>query len=338
MVNVRMWGKALVRMPKISNEEWKTLDLVSRWLVLTRAAALWMTFTACLLAGALAFRAHKLDWTLWGVTTFGLMMSHATNNLINDLTDHWKGTDKGNYFRAQYGVQPLEQGVMSKREFYVYTALTAAVALASGGYLLYVRAGLVLTLFLAGIFFVLFYTYPLKYYGFGELAVIAVWGPLMVGGAYYVVTGTWDNSVALVGTVYALGPTQVIFGKHIDKIESDTAKKIHTLPVVLGDKGSRKMVIVLMVLQYVLTLGLIAAGVLSVASFLVLLSLPTFFKIRKVYGKPRPLDKPSKRLAELWPLWFSAWSFWHSARFGLFLLIGVGLELAFPGIPRLRLW
>src|SRR2546430_10339218 len=34
---------------------------------------------------------------------------------------------------------------------------------------------------LAGAVFVLFYTYPLKYIGLGEVAVILVWGPLMIG-------------------------------------------------------------------------------------------------------------------------------------------------------------
>jgi 1,4-dihydroxy-2-naphthoate octaprenyltransferase len=38
---------------------------------------------------------------------------------------------------------------------------------------------------------------------------------------------------------YVLGVTTVIFGKHIDKLEMDKAKGIHTLPVVIGEKASR---------------------------------------------------------------------------------------------------
>ena len=63
----------------------------------------------------------------------------------------------------------------------------------------------------------LFYTWPLKYIGLGELAVIIVWGPLMIGGGYYVITGQWSWKVVLASLPYALGPTTVIFGKHIDK-------------------------------------------------------------------------------------------------------------------------
>lgn len=330
MVNVRMWGKALVRMPRVSESEWRKLDVVARWLIVTRAAVLVMTLTSCLIAGAFAWRDGKLDLRLWVVTTFGLLMAHATNNLLNDLTDSWKGTDKGNYFRTQYGVQPLEQGLLSKSSFYGYVAFTAVLALAAGGYLLWERAGLVLTLFAAGAFFVLFYTWPLKYYGLGELAVIVVWGPLMVGGAYYVVTGAWDWRVALVGTIYALGPTQVIFGKHLDKLQVDAKKSIHTLPVIIGEAASRRAVTVLMVVQYLLTVYLVATGYLSLPILLVFLSLGTFVKVIQVYKKPRPEEKPAKWMADVWPLWFAAWSFLHGARFGLFLCIGLLIDLFFP--------
>lgn len=36
-----------------------------------------------------------------------------------------------------------------------------------------------------GAFFLLFYTWPLKYYGLGEVSVFIVWGVLMVGGGTY---------------------------------------------------------------------------------------------------------------------------------------------------------
>jgi 1,4-dihydroxy-2-naphthoate octaprenyltransferase len=327
MINPGMWGKALIRMPKVSSEEWRGLDVVARWLVITRAAVLTMTFLPCLLMGELALRQHAFDLKLWAIVTLGLLSAHATNNLVNDLTDHLKGTDGGDYFRTQYGLQPLEQGVLTMKGFAVYAVLTGGVALSCGGWLLYTRAGLVLPLFGAGIFFVLFYTYPLKYYGFGELAVILVWGPLMVGGGYYVVTGGWSWPVAVAGTVYALGPTQVIFGKHIDKLAADHAKKIKTLPVVLGEARSRQGVVLMMLVQYALVLYLVATGFFSWPVLVVFLSLGTFTKVARVYRRPRPEAKPTRWRDDIWPLWFSAWSFLHNARFGVLLVVGVAVDL-----------
>ena len=64
-----------------------------------------------------------------------------------------------------------------------------------------------------GAFFVVFYTWPLKYGGLGELAVLVVWGPLMIGGGYYAITGAWNPYVVLASLPYALSTTAIIFGK-----------------------------------------------------------------------------------------------------------------------------
>lgn len=196
MPNVAMWGRALSAMPRISKSEWDGLDLVSRWLIATRSAVILMTFTSAAFAGVLAFKAGAFDARLFVLVTVGLCLAHATNNLINDLTDHWKGVDKGNYFRTQYGPQTVEDGFLSVRQLLTYVGLTGGVALAIGLYLVFVseRGGITLTLLASGAFFVLFYTFPLKHIGLGEPAVLVVWGPLMVGGSYFVITGEWSNA------------------------------------------------------------------------------------------------------------------------------------------------
>src|SRR5688572_29619913 len=113
-LNVGMWGRALAVIPRVSKEEWQDLDLVSRWLIATRSAVLVMTVMSAGIAGLLAYRAGRFDPWLWAALTIGLTFAHATNNLLNDFTDHVKGVDRDNYFRAQYGPQPLEHGLMTK--------------------------------------------------------------------------------------------------------------------------------------------------------------------------------------------------------------------------------
>src|SRR5437660_6904164 len=137
------------------------------------------------------------------------------------------------------------------------------IALAIGAYLVSVRGPLALALLAAGAVAVLFYTYPLKYIGLGEVAVILVWGPLMIGGAYFVVTGLWDWDVVLVGLPYALGATTVIFGKHIDKLDDDKTRGIHTLPVLVGERTARWMLGAMIVLMYAIVVYLVVIGYLS---------------------------------------------------------------------------
>ena len=203
-------------------------------------------------------------------------------------------------------------------------AVTAGIALALGGWLVYERSGLTFDLMLAGAFFVLFYTWPLKYYGLGEPAVLLVWGPLMVGGCFYVLAGYWSWDVTWLSLVFALGPTTVLFGKHTDKLEADKAKGVNTLPVILGEKASRYAVLAMIVAQYLLCLGLVVAGSFAWPLLLVLASAHGLPKLFAVYGAPKPEQAPASYPDGIWPLWFSAHAFRQTRRFTSLFLLGVG--------------
>ncbi len=325
-MNVSMWIKALRIIPRISREEWEKLDVISRWLIATRSAVFIMTFLSAAIGGILAFKEGKFDFWLWFLTTIGLILAHATNNLVNDLTDYIKGVDHGNYFRAQYGPQPLEHGLMTKRQLITYIVVTGLIALAIGLYLVYLRGTLALILLLLGAFFVLFYTYPLKYIGLGELAVLLVWGPLMVGGTYYVVTGEWNWNVVVAGLPYALGVTAVLFGKHIDKYEDDKRRGIRTLPVILGERNARMVVLGMLILQYLSVIYLVLTGFFTPFMLIVLLAIPVLTKVWKAYTSPRPDSPPEGYPPEAWPLWYVALAFWHNRRFGTLYLLGLIIE------------
>ena len=183
-MNVTMWRKALQVIPRISFEEWEGLDVISKWLISTRAAVLIMTFISAAIAGILAFQAGGFNLGRWMLLTIGLIMAHGTNNLLNDYIDYKKGVDQDNYYRSQYGPQVLVHGLMTTRQLLTYAAVSGTIALLAGLALVFLQGGLTLILIALGAFFVLFYTWPLKYIGLGEIAVLIVWGPLMIGGGY----------------------------------------------------------------------------------------------------------------------------------------------------------
>jgi 1,4-dihydroxy-2-naphthoate octaprenyltransferase len=235
--------------------------------------------------------------------------------------------DKDNTYRSQYGPQPLVHGLMSKKELLRYAAVTGLLALAAGAVLVYARGSLALVLLGLGAFFVLFYTFPLKYIALGEIAVLIVWGPLMIGGGYYAITGVWDWNVVIASLPYALGVTTVIFGKHIDKVQVDKDKHIQTLPVLLGEQLARASVVAMTVLQYVSVLYLVLTGFFTPVLLIVFLALTTFFKVFwAMYRRPRPEQRPQDYPAEAWPLWFVASAFVHNRRFGLLYLLGLILD------------
>lgn len=328
-MNISMWLKAVRIIPRLNREEWDGLDIISRWLVAVRAAVLVMTFTSAAVAGLLAARVGQFNLERWLLLVFGLVFAHAANNLINDLTDYKRGVDKNNYFRTLYGPQPVQQGLLSIRQVLLYVAVTGLIAAAAGLPLVIFGGWPAVILMAAGAFFVLFYTWPLKYIGLGEIAVLLIWGPLMVGGGYFVITGTWDWPVALASLTYALGPTTVLFGKHIDKLDQDKARGIHTLPVILGEKAARAVVLAMFALMYVLVIVLIIQGYFS--PFMLAVLGAVFFLPRpaRMYLQPRPADKPDGWEDGVWPLWFSAASFYHTRIYGLLFLAGLILEIVF---------
>ncbi len=322
-MNVAMWGKALRVIPRISKEEWNQLDVISRWLIATRAAVLIMTFISAAIAGLLALLVGKFEFAPWLLLVIGLVLAHATNNLLNDFTDYVRGVDKDNYYRAQYGPQPLEHGLMTKRQLLTYAVITGVLALACGVILAAWRGPLTLLLLGLGAFFVLFYTWPLKYIGLGEIAVLTVWGPLMIGGGYFVITGEWNWTVVLAGFPYAVGVTTVIFGKHIDKHDDDKAKGIHTLPVIIGERPARYIGIGMMVLMYVLVVCLFLTGYFRWIMLIVFFAITALRLAVSQYLKPRPAGPPEWYPKEAWPLWFVSLAFLHNRRYGLLFLAGL---------------
>jgi 1,4-dihydroxy-2-naphthoate octaprenyltransferase len=325
-MNISMWRKALNIIPRVTMEEWQGLDVISKWLISSRAVVLIMTFISASIAGILAIQAGSFHFGLWLLLAIGLLMAHGTNNLLNDYTDFSKGVDQDNYFRSQYGPQTLVHGLMTKRQLLAYAAGSGIIAIIAGLILVYLQSGYAWLLFGLGIFFVLFYTWPLKYFALGEIAVLIVWGPLMIGGGYYIITGEWDWNVIFASLPYALGVTGVIFGKHIDKYGMDKSLRIHTLPVVIGEKAARAILLGLIFLQYILVVYLIIIGFFTPVLLIVFLAVKVLLEILPMFRNPRPAEKPDDYPQNVWPGYFAAAAFFHNRRFGLLFLAGLILD------------
>ena len=332
-MNFAMWRKALNVIPNVSKSEWDALDVISKWLISTRAAVLVMTFISAALAGLFAWRDGSFSFLPWVALTLGLILAHASNNIFNDYTDFVRGVDKDNYYRNIYGAQPVASGLMTKQQHLTYFAVTALVALALGLYLVFYTGFSTITWSLLGLgaFFLLFYTWPLKGLALGELAVLIVWGPLMIGGGHYVLTQNWNWFVAIASLPYVLGVTTVIFGKHIDKLDMDRRKGIHTLPVVLGEKASRYAVLAMMVAPYILTVYLIAAKFFTPVLLIVFLALPAFLKIYPIFLQPKPVTRPEGSRG--WPLYFVGYAFYNNRKFGSLFMLGLLIDVVLRVIP-----
>jgi 1,4-dihydroxy-2-naphthoate octaprenyltransferase len=159
----------------------------------------------------------------------------------------------------------------------------------------------------------------LKHHGLGEPGVFVVWGPLMIGGTYFVTAGTVPAWVWLASVPYALAVTTVLIGKHIDKYEQDSARGIHTLPVLLGKDFSLRLNRVLMIAFYGFVL--IVSPWTGVGTLIVAAAIPRLRQVLRVYALPKPAAPPAGY--RLWPLWYVSAAFYHNRLAGGLFVLGL---------------
>lgn len=311
------------------------MDVISKWLIMTRACVFSMTLTSGLIGVFLAARAEGFNLLYAILAVLGVTIAHASNNLINDYFDLATGLDSSeDYARAQYAPHPILSGMATRGQMKAAILLLNLIDLGIMIFLTIMRGWPVVAFALAGLFISFFYTAPplrLKRIGLGELGVLLVWGPLMIGGTYFVSTGhlgpnpinTW-----LATLPYALLVTTVLIGKHIDKIEMDKPRGIHTLPVILGEKTSLRLNQFFFIAFYPIIVVLVLTNSLSIWLFLTLLSVPMLIETLKLYSQPKPAEPPENYT--VWPLWFVSIAFRFTRLAGGTFMLGLILHLIFP--------
>jgi 1,4-dihydroxy-2-naphthoate octaprenyltransferase len=309
----------------------RSMDFVSKWLLITRACVFSMTATSALIGGLLA--AATVDdpnWTAFFLATLGLILAHAANNMINDWFDTTGGVDTAQYTRALYAPHPLLSGLISKAGLLASIAVVNLLDLWILVELTEMVGWGAVAFALAGLFISVFYVAPpvkLKHHGLGEPGVFVVWGPLMIGGVYYVTAGTIPFWVIVASFPYAISVTTVLIGKHVDKYEQDASRGIRTLPVILGRETSLRLNQALMIAFYPIVFGLVWAGNLGPGVLLVVFALPRLWTVLKAYSQPKP-DAPPPGF-RIWPLWYVALAFHHNKLAGGLFVLGLVVNLIF---------
>jgi 1,4-dihydroxy-2-naphthoate octaprenyltransferase len=308
-------------------------DGVTRWLVISRACVFSMTFTSAVIGLLLAAGAGSFDGWLAFLSLLGLLAAHAVNNLLNDWTDVRKGIDTEDYPRAQYSPHPILGGLTSMngllRMALALNLLDAAIML----YLISVRGPVVLAFAIGGLGLSLAYTGFLKRIGLGELTALVVWGPLMIGGTYFVITGGLPAGIWLATLPFGLAVASVLVGKHIDKRSADMGVGVRSLPVLLGEKRSLALNKVAFSLFFLLVVALVVLRVTGPWVLLTFLALPRFVQVWRAYSRPRPQEPPEGWT--VWPLWYVGWAMLFNRRAGELFTLGLFLNVL---VPRLVTW
>ncbi len=309
-------------------------DFISRWLVIVRACVFSMTLTSGIIGALLAAAYHHFGWKELGyalLAILGLLAAHATNNLVNDYIDTRRGVDTEDYPRGQYATHPLLGGLTTPNRLLVGAVILTLLDFVIMLFLAWVHGPLVVVFAVLGFLLSMGYTGFLKRFALGELTALIVWGPLMIVGTYYAITGELNPNVWWASLPYGLIVASVLIGKHIDKMEEDHQAGIHSLPVVLGQKRAIQLLKATFILFYLLVFVLVLQGVVG---FWVLVTVLAAWRLRTVWlvlSLPKPQEKPANW--PVWPLWYVAWSMYFNRAVGMLFILGLIFNIVAQHLP-----
>lgn len=327
----REWARAFTGFYPPLAADLVDLDPIARFLYSARSVILVISFQAAIIAGLLTLTDRRFEALPFVLLLVGYVVLHAISNLSNDYFGAKRGHDTEDSPRRRYTVHPVLSGAVSSGLLARGLIVLASIAAAIGIYFIDLRGTAAVWLTLAGA--LLLWSYDaapraLKELGLGEIAAFVVWGPLMVAGGYYVITGRYSGAALLASIPYGLGVMSILVGKHIDQRDFDERKHQRTLPVVLGEKYARLFNRVSVIAMYAVIVAGVATGALTPFALVVLFAAPRALRAVRVMSAPRPAEAPAGYVG--WPLWYHRVCLVHNRAFGWLYILGLGLGAVVP--------
>jgi 1,4-dihydroxy-2-naphthoate octaprenyltransferase len=329
----REWARAFTGFYPPLAEDLATLDPIARFLYSARSVILVISFQAALIAGLLALTDRRFAIVPFALLLVGYVVLHAISNLSNDYFGARRGHDTDDSPRRRYTVHPVLSGAVSSALLVRGLAVLTVVAAAIGAWFIHLRGWPAVWLVVAGALLLWAYDAApraLKELGLGEAAAFVVWGPLMVAGGYFVLSGDFSARALLASVPYGLGVMSILVGKHIDQRQFDASKHQRTLPVVLGEARARTLNRAAVAGMYLFVLAGVVLGELTPFALLVLFAAPRAVRAMRVMSSPAPAQPPAGYVG--WPLWYHRVCLVHNRAFGWLYILGLAAGALAPGL------
>ena len=218
------------------------------------------------------------------VAIVGCVAVHSMSNLVNDYFDFRSGLDQPDNFGA---VNVLVRNVLRPRDVALEAVAAFAVALLCGIYLT-LRAvphqWPLVALVVFGALSAYFYTAPpfaFKNRGFGDIQVMLSFALLMVFGAFYVQAHTLSWLPVIDAIPVGLLVVDILHVNNLRDLDADRAAGISTIAIGLGEARAKVLHHDYVIGAYVATVVLVAFGLLSPWTLIVLASIPNALKLSR---------------------------------------------------------
>jgi len=261
-------------------------------LVITRAPFLTASFVPILIGAAWAAArglVQPFPWALFALVLAGGVSLQVAANTFNDYFDWTSGTDpaNNNYFMPYSGgSRSLELGLISERGLLRLAWISLGVAVVSGLALLVVRGPALLLFGLFGAFSAYYYTAPplrlVARNGLGELLIGLNFGPLMVAGTSFALTGQLSWVDFLAGVPIGLLTIAILWINEFPDAESDASTGKNHLVVTLGKQRARWGYLGLLAVAFGLVIFGVGKGIFPLGALLMLGGLPLAISATRV--------------------------------------------------------
>lgn len=283
------------------------------WYRATRPRTLTATYVPLGAAAAVALQNGVFEPVRFILALIGALLLQIGANLINEYFDFRKGAED---LKVAGQGMIIKTGLLTPNEVLAGAVMTVVGGALIGLFLLFQSGPLLLWIGLGGVLVVITYTagpFPLAYNGLGEAAVFIFMGPLMVLGAYYVMSPAFDWTPIVVGVPIGFMVAAILHANNIRDIDADRAANKRTLAVLLGLRAARIEYLALVGGAYLWVIILVLLRVMPMTTLLVFITLPEAGRLIQIISTSRDpalLHQAQGRTAKL------------HGRFGLWLVIG----------------
>jgi 1,4-dihydroxy-2-naphthoate polyprenyltransferase len=270
---------------------------VRTWLMQIRAPFLLVALISVLVGVSVAVyepHPHPINFLYLALAFVGALLSHIAVNVFNEYFDYKSGVDFKTMktpFSGGSGVLPA--GLLNPRSVYILGIACVAVILAIGGYFIYAQGPLIIPVGVVGIITVYFYTTHItKSPLLCAIAPGLGFGPLMVLGTYFALTGTYSLAAGLASLIPAFLVSNLLLLNQFPDVDADASVDRRHLPITIGRERSSVVYILMVLAAYLALIISVLVGVLPYLALLGLVTLP--FGLLVVMGVRRYHDQIEK--------------------------------------------
>jgi 1,4-dihydroxy-2-naphthoate octaprenyltransferase len=258
---------------------------LSFWLNNARPISLPQSLLPALTAVALSFGGAEFNWIAAIAAVIGVVLLHLGLNLLDDWFDYKVGSAEARSkvanegFRGRMIKYPyLTSGEATQKELLRVVLILLMAAGLMGAAVIAVRGWDILWWMAAALVIGVSYSGgPLKlgFRGLGELVIFIMFGPLMMTGVYYAITGALDWKIVCLSIAAGLLVTNIVYSHSVLDAVPDKKMGKKTMAHLMGSgKGQIAFSAVLNTLPYLIVVIGVIFGHMHPAYLAVLIVLP----------------------------------------------------------------